>query len=141
MAVLLADGPASATSTRLAATGYTLKVGVEAEHMLITRAADGSIAPFDPTGSDTLDKPCYDFKGLAANLDYLRDLIRYMEGLGWEPYASDHEDGTAQFELNWKYADALTTADRYTFFKMMTSQIAREVRRDRDPHAQAVLAS
>ena len=48
-----------------------------------------------------------------------------MEGLGWEPYASDHEDGTAQFELNWKYADALTTADRYTFFKMMTSQVAQ----------------
>ena len=53
-------------------------------------------------------------------------LIRAMEGLGWEPYASDHEDGTAQFELNWKYADALTTADRYTFFKMMTNQVARE---------------
>jgi glutamine synthetase len=47
-----------------------------------------------------------------------------MEGLGWEPYASDHEDATAQFELNWRYADALTTADRYTFFKMMTSQVA-----------------
>jgi glutamine synthetase len=28
--------------------------------------------------------------------------------------------------LNWKYADALTTADRYTFFKMMTSQVAAQ---------------
>ena len=64
-----------------------------------------------------------------------------MEALGWEPYASDHEDGTAQFELNWKYADALTTADRYTFFKMMTNQVAREARRDRDAHAQALLAT
>ena len=61
-----------------------------------------------------------------------------MEQLGWEPYASDHEDGTAQFELNWKYADALTTADRYTFFKMMTSQVAGKHGRDRDAHAQAV---
>ncbi len=109
---------------RLATAGYTLKVGVEAEHMLVTRAADGSIKPFDPSGFDTLDKPCYDFKSLSANLDYLRTLIRAMEQLGWEPYASDHEDGTAQFELNWKYADALTTADRYTFFKMMTNQVA-----------------
>jgi glutamine synthetase len=50
-----------------------------------------------------------------------------MERLGWEPYATDHEDGTAQFELNWKYADALTTADRYTFFKMMTSQVAAQL--------------
>jgi glutamine synthetase len=109
---------------RLAAIGYEMRVGVEAEHMLVTRRADGSIAPYDPMGVDTLEKPCYDFKGLSANLPYLRELIRAMEGLGWEPYASDHEDGTAQFELNWKYADALTTADRYTFFKMMTNQIA-----------------
>jgi glutamine synthetase len=93
--------------------------------MLVTRAADGSIAPFDPSGFDTLEKPCYDFKSLAASLGYLRTLVEYMEGLGWGPYASDHEDATAQFELNWKYADALTTADRYTFFKMMTNQVAQ----------------
>jgi glutamine synthetase len=109
---------------RLADIGYEMRVGVEAEHMLVTRKPDGTIAPFDPTGVDTLEKPCYDFKGLSANLGYLRELVRAMEALGWEPYASDHEDGTAQFELNWKYADALTTADRYTFFKMMTNQVA-----------------
>jgi glutamine synthetase len=110
--------------SRLATAGYTFKVGVEAEHMLVNRRPDGSITPFDPSGFDTLEKPCYDFKSLSANLDYLRTLIRAMETLGWEPYASDHEDGTSQFELNWKYADALTTADRYTFFKMMTNQVA-----------------
>ncbi len=111
---------------RLAQAGYTLKVGVEAEHTLVTRAADGSIAPFNPSGFDTLEKPCYDFKGLSGTMHYLRELIRNMEALGWEPYASDHEDGTAQYELNWKYADAMTTADRYTFFKMMTNQVAHK---------------
>ena len=111
---------------RLADAGFTLMAGVEAEHMLVTRRPDGTIAPFDPTGFDTLQKPCYDFKSLAGNLGYLRTLIESMEELGWEPYASDHEDATAQFELNWKYADALTTADRYTFFKMMTNQVAQE---------------
>ncbi|MFP5343898.1 MAG: type III glutamate--ammonia ligase [Candidatus Limnocylindria bacterium] len=110
---------------RLAGLGYSLKVGVEAEHMLVTRRPDGSIEPFDPSGFDTLQKPCYDFKSLAANLDYLRTLVTYLEQLGWGPYASDHEDATAQFELNWKYADALETADRYTFFKMMTNQVAQ----------------
>jgi glutamine synthetase len=109
---------------RLAGIGYEMRVGVEAEHMLVTRRPDGTIAPYDPQGVDTLEKPCYDFKSLSANLDYLRTLVRAMETLGWEPYASDHEDGTAQFELNWKYAEALTTADRYTFFKMMTNQVA-----------------
>jgi glutamine synthetase len=111
---------------RLAAAGYAMQVGVEAEHMLVTRRADGSIAPFDPTGFDTLQKPCYDFKSLASNLGYLRTVVGYLEGLGWEPYASDHEDGTAQFEINWKYADALETADRYTFFKMLTNQVAQQ---------------
>jgi len=110
--------------SRLGELGYEMRVGIEAEHMLVSRRPDGSIAPFDPQGVDTLEKPCYDFKGLSANLGYLRTLVRSMEQLGWEPYASDHEDGTAQFELNWKYADALTTADRYTFFKMMTNQVA-----------------
>jgi glutamine synthetase len=110
---------------RLANAGYELRVGVEAEHMLVDRRPDGSIAPHDPSGSDTLQKPCYDFKGLSGSMPYLRELVADMEQLGWEPYATDHEDATAQFELNWKYADALTTADRYTFFKMMTSQVAR----------------
>jgi glutamine synthetase len=109
----------------LGAAGYMLMAGVEAEHFLVQRKDDGSIVPFDPDGVDTMKKPCYDSKSLSANMPYLRTLIRYMEELSWEPYASDHEDGNAQFEVNWRYADAVTTADRHTFFKMMTSQVAR----------------
>ena len=47
VAVLLADRPQAALD-RLAGIGYELNVGVEAEHMLVTRAADGSIAPVRP---------------------------------------------------------------------------------------------
>ncbi len=111
---------------RLADAGYEMKTGVEAEHILVTRNEDGTIEPFNPSGLDTMEKPCYDFKGLSGSMAYLRTLLRFMEQLGWEPYASDHEDGTAQFELNWNYTDSLTTADRYTFFKMMTSQVAQQ---------------
>jgi glutamine synthetase len=114
-----------ATSERLRGEGYVMMVGVEAEHFLVQRRPDGSIVPFDPHSVDTMDKPCYDFKSLSGSMGYLRTLIGYLEQLGWEPYASDHEDANSQFELNWKYADALTTADRLTFFKMMTSQVAR----------------
>jgi glutamine synthetase len=84
-------------------------VGAEAEHFLVRRREDGSIVPYDPDGVDTMDKPCYDFKSLSGSMGYLRTLVGYLDQLGWEPYASDHEDGTAQFEINWKYADALTT--------------------------------
>jgi glutamine synthetase len=107
--------------------GYTMMVGAEAEHFLVQRRPDGSIAPFDPAGVDTMEKPCYDFKSLSGSMNYLRTLLRYMTDLGWDPYASDHEDANAQFEINWKYADALTTADRLTFYKMMTSQVAKTI--------------
>jgi glutamine synthetase len=110
---------------RLTREGYVMMVGVEAEHFLVQRRPDGTIVPFDPDGVETLDKPCYDFKSLAGSMSYLRTLIQYMERLGWEPYASDHEDANSQYEINFKYADAMTTADRYTFFKMMTSQVAK----------------
>jgi glutamine synthetase len=112
-------------TAELARDGYVMMVGAEAEHFLVRRREDGSIVPFDPDGVDTMDKPCYDFKSLAGSMGYLRTLLTYLEQLGWEPYASDHEDGTAQFEINWKYSDALTTADRFTFYKMMTSQVAK----------------
>jgi len=109
----------------LARDGYTMMVGMEAEHFLVQRRSDHTIVPFDPDGVDTMDKPCYDFKSLAGSMGYLRTLLGYMDQLGWEPYASDHEDANSQYEINWKYSDALTTADRLTFYKMMTSQVAK----------------
>ena len=53
-------------------------------------------------------------------------LIRHMQGLGWGPYANDHEDGNCQFEINWRYADALTTSDRQTFFRWMVKVHAEQ---------------
>ncbi len=103
---------------------YTFHIGVEPEHFLVTRRDDGSIAVWDPSGVDDLDKPCYDFKGIAGAMDYLRDLMSGMARVGWDTYQSDHEDANGQYEINFVYSDALTTADRYTFFKMMTSQYA-----------------
>jgi glutamine synthetase len=47
-------------------------------------------------------------------------------GLGWQPYQVDHEDANGQFEMNWTYADALTTADRHVFFKFMVKQLAEQ---------------
>ena len=105
--------------------GFTFYVGIEPEHFLVTRDDDGAISVWDPDRVDSLDKPCYDFKGIANVVDYLRDMMGAMARLGWDPYQSDHEDANGQYEINFRYADALTTADRYTFFKMMTSQYAK----------------
>ncbi len=105
--------------------GYVFNVGMEPEHFVVQRDADGRISVSDPDGVDTLDKPCYDFKGIGGHLDYLQTLVRYMNQLGWDVYQVDHEDANGQFEINFAYAHGLITADRYIFFKMMTSQVAK----------------
>ena len=104
--------------------GFTFNVGIEAEFMLLMQQEDGQYAPWDKL--DNLDKPCYDLKALFRNLDMMTTLIKYMQELGWEPYANDHEDGTCQYEVNWTFSDALTTADRHTFFKWMVKTVAEE---------------
>ncbi len=73
---------------------------------------------------DNRSKPCYDFKGISPAMGYLQDLTNYCNQLGWGVYQTDHEDANGQYEVNFMYTDALTTADRFTFFKMMTSQVA-----------------
>ena len=104
--------------------GYVFNVGIEAEFMLLKQEEDGQYIPWDTL--DSLDKPCYDLKALYRNLDMMTSLIKHMQELGWQPYANDHEDGTCQYEVNWTYSDALTTADRHTFFKWMVKTIAEE---------------
>lgn len=104
--------------------GFTFNVGIEPEHFLVTKDEQGNIKPWDPAGVDCLAKPCYDYKGLAQASDYLREIITSCNSLGWGVYQADHEDANGQFEVNFHYSDSKTTADRYTFFKMMTSQIA-----------------
>mgnify|MGYP001207316558 FL=1 len=106
--------------------GYVFNVGIEPEHFLVTRDFDGSISVWDPNDVDNLKKACYDFKGIANVMDYLRDMMDGMRRVGWDVYQSDHEDANGQYEINFHYDDALVTADRYTFFKMMTSQYAQK---------------
>ena len=56
--------------------------------------------------------------------DLISEICDYMETLGWGPYQNDHEDANGQFEMNWDYTEALTTADRHSFFKYMTKTVA-----------------
>lgn len=105
--------------------GFIFNVGVEPEHFLVRRRRNGQIVPWDPAEVDTLTKPCYDFKGLAAAADYLRDMNNALHQLDWGVYQSDHEDANGQYEINFRYAAALTTADRFTFFKMLAGETAR----------------
>jgi glutamine synthetase len=106
--------------------GYVFNVGMEPEHFLVTKASDGSISPWNPDDVDSLAKPCYDFRAMAPAMGYLQEIMTSLNELGWGVYQTDHEDANGQFEVNFDYQDALTTADRVTFFKMATSQIAKK---------------
>ena len=104
--------------------GYSYKTGVEPEFFLLKKNEDGGYQPYDAL--DTLGKPCYDLRALHRSLDIMTTLVKYMQELGWQPYANDHEDANCQFEINWTYSDALTTADRQTFFRWMVRTVAEK---------------
>jgi len=107
----------------LASDGLTLYTGIEPEFMLLSRGADGSLAPSDPT--DQLDKPCYDYKGLSRAGAFLDRMVDALRATGVDVYQIDHEDANGQFEVNFTYADALTSADNFVLVKMAASEIAR----------------
>ena len=73
---------------RLRSKGLIFNVGIESEFMLLKRTENGDYVPWDPL--DTAGKPCYDLRALYRNLDVMTTLIRYLQELGWDPYACDH---------------------------------------------------
>jgi glutamine synthetase len=109
---------------RLTKRGLTLYTGIEPEFMLLSRRADGSLGPADAT--DDLDKPCYDYKGLFRTREVLDEMVAALRAVGIDVYQIDHEDGNGQFEVNFTYADALKSADNFTFVKMAASEIAHK---------------
>lgn len=109
---------------RAAELGYELKIGAELEYFLLRRAPDGSLQLADPL--DTLEQPCYDMRALTRNLDFVSEVSTAITGLGWDNYATDHEDANGQFEQNFGFADALTTADRAIFFRYMVESLAQQ---------------
>ena len=104
--------------------GFEFKIGAELEYFLLRRGDDGSVAIADAL--DTLEKPCYDLRGLTRNYDFLTTVSRYCNELGWGNYANDHEDANGQFEQNFEFADALTTCDRAVFFRYMIHALAQQ---------------
>ncbi|MAB15329.1 type III glutamate--ammonia ligase [Parvibaculum sp.] len=101
--------------------GKYVKTGVEAEFFLITPEGD-AISDI----RDTAEKPCYDQQAVMRRYDIIAEICDYMLELGWEPYQNDHEDANGQFEMNWKYDDALKTADKHSFFKFMVKSVAEK---------------
>ncbi|MGH6953858.1 MAG: type III glutamate--ammonia ligase, partial [Alphaproteobacteria bacterium] len=106
---------------RAAKLGYRMKTGVECEYFIIS--ADGRAVG---DARDVQPKPCYDQSALMRRYEVIKEICDSMLELGWGAYQNDHEDANGQFEMNWHYADSLTTADRHVFFKYMVKTIAEK---------------
>ena len=113
-----------ARATQAAADmGFVMNLGMEAEFYVLK---DGESDVVPVSARDTLDKPCYDGYGALDNLHWLSELVDAMDDLGWDVYSFDHEDGNGQFEVDFRYADATTMADRFVFLRMMANAIAQK---------------
>ena len=106
------------------ATGLTFFSGLEPEFFLLKPTATGSYEV--ATGSESLDKPCYDFRHLSAVSEFLMELRSALTAADIDVYQIDHEDANGQFEMNFTYADGLRTADNLTYFKMAATAIAKK---------------
>lgn len=104
--------------------GLRFNLGIETEFFVLSRNEQGDLIP--ASANDTLAKPCYDLRGLLDNFGWLDELVQAMNSLGWGVYSFDHEDGNGQFETDFGYADALISADRVTFFRLMAREITRK---------------
>jgi glutamine synthetase len=104
--------------------GYTFNLGVETEFFVLRRTEGGDLVPL--SRADNLVKPCYDSRALLRNFGLIDELVSAMDGAGFGVYSFDHEDGNGQFETDFGYADAVTTADRLTYFRLMLTELAHK---------------
>jgi glutamine synthetase len=107
---------------KAAAMGFIANLGIETEFFLFRATENGGFAP--ALKPDFLAKPAYDVRLLLNSAPVVEELVAAMNQLGWDVYSFDQEDALGQFETDFAYADALTMADRFTFFRLMAGQIA-----------------
>jgi glutamine synthetase len=110
--------------TQAEALGYGMNLGMEAEFFVLEDAPDGGFRPLSTRKN--LSKACYDAARLLDNLPWMGELVTMMNGLGWDVYSFDHEDSIGQFEVDFKYFDALAMSDHFVFFRWMAQEVARK---------------
>ncbi len=107
------------TIARFAALGLHPVCGPEVEFFLFERDEDGK-----PTVR-THDKGGYfDLLPIDKGEECRRDIVNVLEKIGFEIEAAHHEVAPGQHEIDFKYADALQSADFVMTFKMIVKKIA-----------------
>lgn len=102
-----------------AGLGYTFNVGPEAEFFLFKTDADGK-----PTTITCDEAGYFDLGPVDLGESIRRDMCMTLEQMGFEIEASHHEVADSQHEIDFKYGEALTTADNIVTFKLAVKTIA-----------------
>ena len=100
--------------------GYTFNVGPECEFFLFHTDEDGQ-----PTTISHEKAGYFDLGPVDLGENARRDMVLTLEDMGFEIEASHHEVAPAQHEIDFKYDEALKTADNIMTFKLTVKTIAK----------------
>ncbi|MEA4924383.1 MAG: type I glutamate--ammonia ligase [Syntrophomonadaceae bacterium] len=100
--------------------GYTMQVGPEPEFFMFQVDENG--AP----SLQTHDKASYfDLPPVDKGEDARRDMVETLQSIGFEIEAAHHEVAPGQHEIDFKYTDALKTADNIMTFRIVVRTVAQ----------------
>ena len=100
--------------------GYEFNVGPELEFFLFHTDDDGL-----PTTLSHESAGYFDLGPLDLGENARRDMVLTLEDMGFEIESSHHEAAPAQHEIDFRYDEALTTADNIMTFKLVVKTIAK----------------
>ena len=93
--------------------GYVFNVGPECEFFLFHTDEEGR-----PTTKTQDEAGYFDLTPIDHGEGVRREICLALEDMGFEIEASHHEVAAGQHEIDFKYADALATADNIMTFKL-----------------------
>ncbi|MDU6262982.1 MAG: type I glutamate--ammonia ligase [Anaerocolumna aminovalerica] len=100
--------------------GYTFDVGPECEFFLFDLKENG-----EPTNCSKERGGYFDVGPLDSGENARREMVLTLEEMGFEIESSHHEVAPAQHEIDFKYDDAVKTADNIMTFRMAVRTIAK----------------
>ncbi len=104
---------------RAKSLGYSMMAGCEVEFFLFERDTQGNIT------TNTHDQGSYfDLTPIDKGEELRRLIVHDLELMGFEVEAAHHEVAPGQHEVDFRYADALTTADNIATFRFLVRDIA-----------------
>jgi glutamine synthetase len=106
--------------------GYTLNAGPEPEFFVFENDENGRATTTTHDAGGYFDLAPKDMAS-----DLRREIIYNLDSMGFEVEASHHEVAEGQHEIDFKYDDALTTADNIATFR----SVVRATAADSDLHA------